>query len=470
MNGNQELFVMNFKVNNVGVGEKISISSSNVKASDGHADANYASVSYDVTVAAPLSGNTFLSNLVIDNGTLAPAFNKNTTSYSVSVPFSVAKINVTTATPEDATSKVAISSPNLTAGGSTVVSIMVTAQSGAKKTYTINVKRDQDPNYKASSNNYLSSITVDKGILSPVFSKDHTNYVIWLPFEVDNVAVSGKAEDAKASAATVGGANLIAGQDNTISVNCTAEDGSVKSYVVTAKRAANPDGTVSPSVLDANKINLDITNAIHSANKKVNVDLSNKATAPVGSDVFKTLSKNAGVSLIFDLGKAKISFAGSDIKSVADGTTYDLSFKSDSTYKTKMIADSKDNSAFVYSFSFHGNLPGYATITVYTNFEKGSVINIYRYNTEGTPSYSLIAKNVVVGEGGVVIYRNNTCSDYVMTSKVISGAKDYASVKLQGSLAKTNDSTNIWIFVLCCFLFLILGGALGFIGSKRLKL
>jgi hypothetical protein len=189
-----------------------------------------------MTIAAPLSGNTFLSALAVDNGILAPAFNKNITSYSTSVPFSVSKLNVT-ATAEDSTSKVSVNSPNLTAGGTTNVSVTVTAQSGAKKVYTIAVKREQDPNYKASSNNNLSSVTIDKGILSPVFSKDKTSYVVWLPYEVDKITVSGTAEDSKATVTVDGGSALVAGQDNKISVICKAEDGTQKTYIVTAKRA-----------------------------------------------------------------------------------------------------------------------------------------------------------------------------------------------------------------------------------------
>lgn len=195
-----------------------------------------------MTIAAPLSGNTFLSGLTVDNGTLAPVFNKNTTSYNISVPFSVSKLGVT-ATAEDSTSKVSVSSPELTAGGTTNVSVTVTAQSGAKKTYTIAVKREQDPNYKASSNNNLTSITIDKGILSPVFSKDKTAYVVWLPYEVESITASGTAEDSKATVTVEGGNALVAGQDNKVNVICKAEDGTKKEYMITVKRAVGFDGT-----------------------------------------------------------------------------------------------------------------------------------------------------------------------------------------------------------------------------------
>lgn len=122
--------------------------------------------------------------------------------------------------------------------------ITVKAENGAKKSYTIKVTREQDPNYKASSNNKLSGISVDGFLLSPVFNADIAKYVIWLPYETTSVKVSGKVADSKASVEVIGGDKLLAGQDNEIKVVCTAEDGSKKEYIVIAKRAAAHDGSV----------------------------------------------------------------------------------------------------------------------------------------------------------------------------------------------------------------------------------
>lgn len=112
--------------------------------------------------------------------------------------------------------------------------------------YTISVKRAQDPNYVASSNNDLSGIAVDGFLLSHVFSTENTQYVIWLPYETENVTVSGTAADGKASVTVEGGSGLLAGQNNEVKVICTAEDGSQKIYTVIAKRAAAHDGSTEP--------------------------------------------------------------------------------------------------------------------------------------------------------------------------------------------------------------------------------
>lgn len=241
--GNKTLFTATFKVKSVEAGANIKISYTNVVASDGNADSSIGTVTYSKTIAAPLSTDNKLATLTVGNATISPAFSPDTTSYSASVPFDVSKLNVT-ATAADSKAKVSVSSPNLIPGGSTKVTITVTAENGAKKTYTITTKRAQDPNYKASDNNKLSSIKVDGFLLSPGFSADTTSYVIWLPYETTSVKISGTAADKKASVVVVGGDNLAAGQDNPVKVICTAENGAKKEYTVIVKRAAAHDGSV----------------------------------------------------------------------------------------------------------------------------------------------------------------------------------------------------------------------------------
>jgi hypothetical protein len=243
INGGKDLFTVSFKVKDVAAGTKITVSYTDVKASDGSADANVGTVSYSATVAAPLSTNNALASLTVSNATISPAFNANTTSYTADVPFSVSKLDVKAAA-ADSKAKVSISSPTLTPNGTTNVTITVTAESGAKKTYTIKVHREQDPNYVPSGNNDLSGITVDGFLLSPVFRTDVTEYVVWLPYETGNVKISGKAADSKASVQVVGGDQLAAGQDNPVQVICTAENGEKKTYTVVVKRAAAHDGSV----------------------------------------------------------------------------------------------------------------------------------------------------------------------------------------------------------------------------------
>lgn len=241
--GNKTLFTVTFKVKSVAAGTNIKISYTSVTASDGSADANVGTVTYSKTVAAPLATENNLASLTVSNATISPAFSAGTTSYTANVPFEVSKLNVS-ATAADGKAKVSVNSPNLTPNGTTKVTVTVTAENGAKKTYTISVKRAQDPNYKASDNNKLSGISVDGFLLSPAFNTDTTQYVVWLPYEATSIKIGGSAADGKASVAVEGGENLAAGQDNPVKVICTAENGDKKTYTVIVKRAAAHDGSV----------------------------------------------------------------------------------------------------------------------------------------------------------------------------------------------------------------------------------
>ena len=237
INGNKTVFTATFTVKSVAAGTKINISCTGVTASDGSADVGVGTVTYSATIAEPLSTNCELKSLTVSNATISPAFSAGTTSYTASVPYEVSKLNVT-ATAADGKAKVSVDSPTLTVNGTTKVSVTVTAESGATKTYTISVKRAQDPNYVPSGENDLSDIKIDGFMLSPGFSADEDEYVVWLPYEVDSIKVSGSAADGKATVEVVGGDNLIAGEDNVVKVICIAENGEKKEYTIIAKRAA----------------------------------------------------------------------------------------------------------------------------------------------------------------------------------------------------------------------------------------
>ena len=246
INSKTAVLTVSFKVKNVAVGTNIKVSYNNLVVSDGSNEMGLGTVSYSVKTAAPKSKDNALKSLTISNATISPKFSAGTTSYTAEVPFSVSKLDVK-ATANDGKAKVSVDSPNLTPGGTTKVTVTVTAENGDKKVYTISVKRAQDPNYVPSGNNSLSGITVDGFKLSPVFSAENTSYVIWLPYETENVTVSGTPADSRASVRVEGGENLKVGADNEIKVICKAENGTEKVYTVIAKRAAAHGSTNEPT-------------------------------------------------------------------------------------------------------------------------------------------------------------------------------------------------------------------------------
>lgn len=241
INKNTSLFTVKFKVkSDLATGTKISVSYTDVKTSDGTADSLIGTVTYSVKLAAPKSKDNTLKSLTVNNATISPAFSAGTTEYTADVPFAVEKLDLK-AVANDAKASVSVDNPVLKPGGTTVVTITVTAENGDQKVYSITVNRQQDPNYVPSDNHALASITVDGFLLSPVFDPERTQYLVWLPYETEHVTVSAVAAHELATVEVVGGNDLIAGEDNEIQVICTAENGQQRVYTVIAKRAASHD-------------------------------------------------------------------------------------------------------------------------------------------------------------------------------------------------------------------------------------
>ncbi len=236
VSGTKAVAVANFQVlSSAKTGEAISVSFDGYHSNLG---GDYpVSGAASVRVAAPLSTNCDLGSLTVAGITLSPAFSPDRTAYSAGeVDFSVSTLEIQ-ASPADSKGKVSVSGNALSVGENTV-SITVRAENGAAKTYTISVTRKQDPNYVPSSNAALAGIKVDGFLISPPFANGVEEYVVWLPYETENISVSAMPADSKATVTVVGGSGLLPGADNRVTVICTAEDGSQKEYTVIAKRAA----------------------------------------------------------------------------------------------------------------------------------------------------------------------------------------------------------------------------------------
>lgn len=233
LGGSTEVAKITFKVNSgVSAGTAIRISATGLVSTDGTNESSLGTASYSTSVAKPLSQNNNLSSLKIDGVNLSPSFGRDTLSYNAGeVDYSVSKLNVT-AVAEDSSSNVKISGNQLSVGSNTV-SIVVTAQNGSAKTYKISVTRKKDPNYVAGSNASLSEITLSAGTLSPEFSADITEYVVYVPYEVKSISAKGTAADSKAQGVTNCDDAEIKLGENLISVIGKAEDGTEKKYNIT---------------------------------------------------------------------------------------------------------------------------------------------------------------------------------------------------------------------------------------------
>ncbi len=112
-----------------------------------------------------------------------------------------------------------------------------------------------------SSNNYLSSLVVEKVTLSPEFSRETSEYTATLTEDLTKLSVTAKAEHNNATV-KIEGNNSIKDGENTIKITVTAENGSKKTYTVKVTKttddtnietSANPNAS---QTIDDSKLKL----------------------------------------------------------------------------------------------------------------------------------------------------------------------------------------------------------------------
>ncbi len=230
----------------------------------GNKNLNYGNNKISVTVKAPAgntntytinvtrkdnrSGENQLSSLTISDGTLSPGFSSGNTSYSIEVPYSVSSLNIK-ANAKDSKASVKVENNNLTAEETTEVKIIVTAENGERKTYTISAKRGKDPNKVLNTDNNLVSLSTDIGILSPTFDSNNTNYAIYLPYEIEKINLTYEVSDKKYAVVNFNGPENLGVGNNIYTISVKAEDESEKVYTVNVVRAKILNGESSTNAL-----------------------------------------------------------------------------------------------------------------------------------------------------------------------------------------------------------------------------
>jgi hypothetical protein len=160
-----------------------------------------------------------------------------------------------------ATSGQAVTIPLNGAGSNTLINILVTAQNGSQKNYTVTVSRAA-----LGSNNNLSGLAISPGTLNPTFRADRVAYTVNVGSAIGSLTVTATVQDAGASL-TMNGQGATSGQPRTIplgpagttteiNVVVIAANGNPKTYQIDVIREAlggnnNLLGlTVSPGSLD----------------------------------------------------------------------------------------------------------------------------------------------------------------------------------------------------------------------------
>ncbi|HEY4327110.1 MAG TPA: cadherin-like beta sandwich domain-containing protein [Mucilaginibacter sp.] len=220
---------------------------------------------YIITVIRAPSSNAGLSNMVLNNGSLSPAFTTGTTAYTVSVSNSVISINIRP-TVSDPTAIVTVNGALLNAGttsplfnlkvGNNIITTVVTAQDKVTKlTYTVTVIRPP------SSNAGLSGLVLSNSSFGQTFSTATNNYTATVSNAITTTTIKPTVVDPTATI-TVNGAALASGttskpivltvgNNNIITIVITAQDGTTNIYTVTVNRVPATNAGLAGLVLSS---------------------------------------------------------------------------------------------------------------------------------------------------------------------------------------------------------------------------
>jgi uncharacterized small protein (DUF1192 family) len=186
---------------------------------------------YTVNVYRTIGANTALQSLTVSAGTLS--FNPATTSYTVNVGNTVTEIDVT-GTAAQASAHVA---GNVTgkalAVGNNVVTLTVSAESGATQDYTLTIVRAQ------SNDATLRNIVT--GAQSLTFNPAVTYYSLNVGYETEQINVIGIANSPTAVVTGNATNRALTVGNNNITLTVTAENGATQSYTVVVTRT--PENT-----------------------------------------------------------------------------------------------------------------------------------------------------------------------------------------------------------------------------------
>lgn len=131
---------------------------------------------------------------------------------------------------------VKVNSPSSGGGGSSSGSSGNNGSTSNEETTPEETPEEETPK---STDNTLSSLSVDKGTLSPAFSSDVTDYTVDLTNSETEITISATANDSKASVSGTGLQPLKIGA-NSFAVDVTSESGSRRSYIVNVNVSETP--------------------------------------------------------------------------------------------------------------------------------------------------------------------------------------------------------------------------------------
>jgi uncharacterized repeat protein (TIGR02543 family) len=194
---------------------------------------------YALSIKRAKSSDDKLSSLAYTAGSLSAVFDPEVTLYTLTLPEGTAKVTLKAAKESPLATVTPASKAYTPKNGQTVkATIKVKSQSGATKTYTVMITRDQ------STNAALASLktSLKQCPLVPAFNADILSYTVTLPAKTSSIQITCTVAD-KLASVSIDGAKRISetiklssGQSVPVTVTVTSQAGNTKTYTIIVGR------------------------------------------------------------------------------------------------------------------------------------------------------------------------------------------------------------------------------------------
>ncbi len=221
---------------------EITVRLTDVDVSDMQITMPLGDVEFKGIVKEAKSTDCTLGSIKVNNGVFEGAFVSSLTEYEVKLPYSETKLELEVETTSDRAEYFVDGNEDLEVGINEVI-ITVIAENEDRKEYKLIVERERDPERVLSDNALLEDIELSAGSLSPKFSYDVSDYIVYVNHEIEEITLTGKTKDKWATVEPIT-RSLVDG-NNTFILICTAEDGVTKRfYTVNVYRMPEYEGNL----------------------------------------------------------------------------------------------------------------------------------------------------------------------------------------------------------------------------------
>lgn len=176
------------------------------------------------------SGDSYLTSLTVKGAELNPTFDKDRSSYEITVPYEVDKLDISFITSDKNAKVEVLDNEPLQVNKKQTIRIKVTAEDGSVREYTINATRSA-----MSSNTYLKELSAGDFLLTPLFDKETLNYKTTVKPGTKELNLTAIAENPNAKVEIFGNSDFKEGT-NIVMIRVTDENGFNKIYQIEVEK------------------------------------------------------------------------------------------------------------------------------------------------------------------------------------------------------------------------------------------